>query len=303
MMFGLPAACLAMYRSAPPERRKSVGGMLLSMALTSLLTGVTEPIEFSFMFLAPMLYALHALLTGLSMVVMNALGVKLGFGFSAGLIDYVLNFRLSTRPWLLLLVVGPAYFAIYYFSFLFCIRRFGLHTPGREPVAAAGDAPAADTSRAGAFIAALGGAANLKRVEACTTRLRLVVADPAALDEPRLRALGARGVVRVGEDQVQVVLGPIADAVADEIRAWLHSAEGDGRDLASRLLGALGEGNVRAVEGRSKRLIVDVEDMKRIDFIALDKAGARAAARAGPATLHILVGEDSAPLARLLEPR
>src|SRR6202042_3624130 len=129
MMFGLPAACLAMSRSARPERRKAVGGALLSMALTAFLTGVTEPIEFSFMFLAPVLYAIHALLTGVSMVVMDMLGVKLGFGFSAGLFDYVINFGKATRPWLLL-PVGLAYFGVYYAVFRFAIVRFDLKTPG-----------------------------------------------------------------------------------------------------------------------------------------------------------------------------
>ncbi len=132
MMFGLPAACLAMYHTARPERRRAVGGLLVSMALTSFLTGVTEPIEFTFMFLAPALYAVHAVLTGLAMVIMNLLGVKLGFGFSAGLFDYVLNFKQATRP-LWLLPVGAAYFALYYFLFRFVIVRFDLKTPGREP--------------------------------------------------------------------------------------------------------------------------------------------------------------------------
>src|SRR3954462_3619087 len=131
MMFGLPAACLAMYRAALPERRKAVGGLLLSMAATAFLTGVTEPIEFTFIFLAPVLYALHMLLTGLAFVIMDLLGVKLGFTFSAGALDYVLNFPKATRP-LLLLPVGLAYFAIYYAAFSFAIRRLDLKTPGRE---------------------------------------------------------------------------------------------------------------------------------------------------------------------------
>ena len=137
MMFGLPAACLAMYRAALPERRKAVAGLFWSIALTSLLTGVTEPIEFSFMFLAPALFAVHALLTGLAFVIMNALNVKLGFGFSAGLFDYVLNFNKATHP-LLLLPVGLAYFALYYGLFRFVISWLNLKTPGREdnPVAA-----------------------------------------------------------------------------------------------------------------------------------------------------------------------
>ena len=136
MMFGLPAACLAMYRAAPRERRPAVLGMMSSMALTSFLTGVTEPIEFSFMFVAPLLYALHAVLTGVSMVVMDLIGAKLGFGFSAGLFDYLLNFRLATRP-LLLLPVGAVYFGVYYASFSFAIRRFDILTPGRDPAEAA----------------------------------------------------------------------------------------------------------------------------------------------------------------------
>src|SRR3954451_17187086 len=168
MMFGLPAACLAMYRNALPGRRKAVGGLLLSVALTSFLTGVTEPIEFLFIFLAPMLFVLHAVLTGLSMVIMDALGVKLGFGFSAGLFDYLINFKLATRPWLLL-PVGIAYFGIYYFSFRFCILRFNLQTPGRE-VKPQPPALAVGGDRGGQFVAALGGAANLKSVDACTTR-------------------------------------------------------------------------------------------------------------------------------------
>ena len=133
MMFGLPAACLAMYHTALPDRRKATGGLLFSLALTSFLTGVTEPIEFSFMFLAPLLYAIHAVLTGAAEAIMNALGVRLGYGFSAGLFDYVLNYGKATRP-LLLLPVGAAYAAIYYGLFRWAIVRFDLPTPGREPL-------------------------------------------------------------------------------------------------------------------------------------------------------------------------
>ena len=219
MMFGLPAACLAMYRNALPERRKAVGGLLLSVALTSLLTGVTEPIEFLFIFLAPLLFVVHAVLTGLAMVIMDALGVKLGFGFSAGVFDYVLNYGLATRP-LLLFPVGVAYFAIYYLTFGWCIRRFDLATPGREPAAEVSSAsPVVADKRGASFVTALGGAANLKSIDACTTRLRLSLADPKAIDEPALRSLGARGIVHPGGDSVQVVLGPIADQVVSEIRA------------------------------------------------------------------------------------
>jgi PTS system N-acetylglucosamine-specific IIC component len=306
MMFGLPAACFAMYRCALPERRKAVGGMFLSLALTSFLTGVTEPIEFTFMFLAPMLYLVHAMLTGIAMVVMDALGVKLGFGFSAGAFDYAINFRLATRP-LLLIPVGLAYSAIYYFSFRFCILRFNLATPGRDPaVGAEPAAPVEEGERAGHFVAALGGAANLKEVEACTTRLRLVLADPARIDEPRLRALGARGVLRIGETGVQVVVGPIADAVADEIRHALRgggpgAADASLEALAARLARILAPARPRSVEARSTRLILDLADPAAIDLAALEGAGVRGVARAGPATLHIVVGDTAAALMPLLK--
>jgi PTS system N-acetylglucosamine-specific IIC component len=229
MMFGLPGACLAMYHTARPERRAGVAGLLLSLGLTSFLTGVTEPVEFTFMFLAPVLYALHAVATGLSMVVMNVFGVRLGFSFSAGLFDYVLNFSHAQRP-LLLLPIGAAYFALYYSVFRVCIVRLNLATPGREADAPAERAPL-PTNRAAAFVAALGGARNLTEVAACTTRLRLVLVDNLAIDEAALKRLGARGIIRSSGQGLQVVLGPIADQVAGEIRTESrtarHGASGD----------------------------------------------------------------------------
>ncbi|WP_168557292.1 MULTISPECIES: N-acetylglucosamine-specific PTS transporter subunit IIBC [unclassified Novosphingobium] len=219
MMFGLPAACLAMYHAARPERRKATGGMLLSLAATSFLTGVTEPIEFSFMFLAPILYLFHALLTGAAMALMAALGVHLGFGFSAGLFDYALNFSKAQKP-LLLIPVGLAYAAIYYGVFRWAIVRFDLKTPGRDDAPpASSDGPVPARERGQAFVLALGGAANLVEVGACTTRLRLVVADQAGVDEATLRSLGAKGLIRPSPRALQVVLGPQADQVAVEIRA------------------------------------------------------------------------------------
>jgi len=229
MMFGLPAACLAMYRTARPERRKAVGGLLGSIALTSILTGVTEPVEFTFLFLAPALYAVHALLTGAAFVIMKWLDVHLGFGFSAGLFDYVLNFKKATNPWLLF-PVGAVYFALYYGLFHFAIVRFSLKTPGRE----AGEGMGAETSaaiggadasseQALAFIHALGGRANIHSVDACTTRLRLAVETQGKVDVEALKRLGARGVVRPSANTLQVVVGPIADQVASTIRRALVS--------------------------------------------------------------------------------
>jgi len=226
MMFGLPAACLAMYRTALPERRKSVGGLLVSIALTSLLTGVTEPIEFSFMFLAPFLYVIHALLTGLSFIIMNALGVRLGFGFSAGLFDYVLNFSKATRPWLLF-PVGALYFLLYYGLFRYAIVKLNLKTPGRDTseatTAAQTAVPAGAGERAVAYITALGGPENITTVDACTTRLRLVIGKQDAVNTDALKALGARGVVRPSATALQVVIGANADQIAGEIRDALRS--------------------------------------------------------------------------------
>ncbi len=228
MMFGLPAACLAMYHTALPDRRRAVAGLLLSIALTSFLTGVTEPVEFSFMFLAPALYAVHALLTGFAFIIMNALHVRLGFGFSAGLFDYVLNYKFATHP-LLLLPVGAAYFGLYYGVFRFAIVRFDLKTPGREDLDSAAPAAAATASAAGpaerarAYVMALGGPGNLESVSACTTRLRLIVRTQETVDATALKRLGARGVLRPSATALQVVVGPTADQLASEIREAMAS--------------------------------------------------------------------------------
>lgn len=313
MMFGLPAACLAMYHAAAPDRRKAVGGMLFSLALTSALTGVTEPIEFSFMFLAPLLYGIHALLTGLSMAVMDLLGVKLGFGFSAGLLDYVLNYSKATRP-LLLLPVGAVYFLLYYGLFRFFVRRFDLPTPGREPLveAPAGAPPVIAGGRGAAFAHALGGAANLSTVSACTTRLRLVVRDQAAVDDAALKALGARGVIRPSATALQVVLGPIADVVSVEIRDALALGHGAPAaavaeapiaaeptvPLAAQVLAALGGvGNVAETARYHGRMRVLLRDASKADETALAALDLHAVARPAPDVVHLL--GDRAMLARL----
>jgi PTS system N-acetylglucosamine-specific IIC component len=221
MMFGLPAACLAMYHCAKAENKKLIAGMLFSMALTAMLTGVTEPVEFAFMFLAPALYAIHAVLTGISMVVMYMLHVRMGFTFSAGLFDYVLSFGKDQNP-LLMIPVGLAYFAVYYVLFIFFIKKFNLATLGREETPQVMSTETTASGRARGFIDALGGAANLKSVDACTTRLRLAVVDSAAINEAALKGLGARGVVKPAAGSVQVILGPEADLIADEIRSALN---------------------------------------------------------------------------------
>ncbi len=240
MMFGLPAACLAMIHTAHTTRKKAAVGLLLSMALTSFLTGITEPIEFAFLFLAFPLYLIHAVLTGLSMVIMNVLHVKLGFTFSAGLFDYVLGFGISTRPWWLI-PVGLVYGVIYYTIFRFAIVKWNLKTPGREddpvaqtpatptvqPVAAttvqpSAPSPANDTSRGARYVAALGGKENIRSCGACATRLRLEVNDVSRVNEANLKALGALGIVKTASGQVQIVIGPEVEFVYDEIKPYLN---------------------------------------------------------------------------------
>jgi N-acetylglucosamine PTS system EIICBA or EIICB component len=318
MMFGLPAACLAMYHAAPPGRRKAVAGLLLSMALTSFLTGVTEPIEFTFMFLAPVLFVVHALLTGAAMVLMDMLNVKLGFTFSAGLIDYVLNFNLGTNSWMLL-PIGLTYGAVYYVLFRVFIRAMNLQTPGRESeqtTSLPSDLALGD--RGPAFVRALGGAANLVSVDACTTRLRLGIADQKAVDEAALKALGARGLVRPDSSSLQVVLGPIADQVAGEIRAASKTpaaaaplmvasiapspAVPADKALAASLLAALGgAANVRGVQTCSTRARVELVDEGAVDQPALAALGVRGVVRPEQNVLHVLIGPRAAAVTAGIE--
>lgn len=306
MMFGLPAACLAMYRAARPENKAAVGGVLLSMGLTAALTGVTEPVEFAFMFLAPALYAIHAVLTGISMALMHTLGVKLGFGFSAGLFDYVLNFGIAQKP-LLLIPIGLAYFAVYYVLFTFFIKKFNLMTMGREEVAAGSSAAASlgskGSDRARGFIGALGGAANLKSVDACTTRLRLQVVSNDAIDEAALKALGSRGMIKPAAGSVQVVLGPEAELVADEIRAALANppaVAADGDALKAALGGAA---NIRAVEVvAGSRLRVELADASRVNEGSLKALGVSGIMAMPGNLVHLVVeGGDPAALASQLQ--
>jgi N-acetylglucosamine PTS system EIICBA or EIICB component len=309
MMFGLPGACLAMYHTARPERRAGVSGLLLSLGLTSFLTGVTEPVEFTFMFLAPVLYALHAVATGLAMVLMNALGVHLGFSFSAGLFDYVLNFSHAQRP-LLLIPIGIAYFLLYYIVFRVCIVRLNLSTPGREaddPLAQAG-APVAIGMRGRSFVDALGGAGNLTEVTACTTRLRLSLVDNRAIDESALTRLGSRGLLRSANTGLQVVLGPIADQVAGEIRdAMRVGVRQDATrvaDAAAMLAALGGRRNVGDVECHAGRVLVRIADPKMIDECSLRTLGIRGVAHPGTGSLQLLIPgsaeEWAQPLRRLL---
>ena len=244
MMFGLPGAALAMVRRA--NFPKVAAGILLSAAFCSFLTGVTEPIEFAFIFVAPFLFVIHALLTGLSLIICNLLQIRIGFSFSAGLIDYVINFTKgnSHNAWMII-PLGLIYFAVYYYLFSFCIKIFNIGTPGRGeartglsadwilpesqrgPRASKNDKTAVaatsdgetdpDTILAGQILEALGGRANVESVEGCITRLRLFVKEPESIDDARLKALGAAGVIKRGKI-AQVVMGTQSDRIAERIK-------------------------------------------------------------------------------------
>ncbi len=226
MMFGLPAACLAMIIQAKPARRAATAGLLLSAAFTAFLTGITEPIEFSFMFLAFPLYVIHAILTGLSLVVMHLFHVLIGFGFSAGLIDYLVSFGLSTKP-LLLFPIGAVYAVLYFVVFWFAIKFWNLKTPGREEVAipTLADSLHKTSEKAQGFVTALGGKENIVTITACATRLRLEVKDSELINEPMLTALGSKGVIKKANSAaVQVIIGPAVDLLLDQIKEAMNNA-------------------------------------------------------------------------------
>lgn len=240
MMFGLPGAALAMYHTAKTKYKKAAGSVLLATALTAFLTGVTEPMEFSFMFLAPLLYVVHAFLTGLSMFIAAAFEWTAGFGFSAGLIDFVLSTQvpIANQPYMLI-VQGLVFFVLYYVIFRAIITMLDLKTPGRDASVLADDGSSAvsddsvqETGQSGGFddkysqqadkiLIGLGGKENIDTVDYCTTRLRINVHDDSKVDEGQIKTSGAHGVIKPGKNNVQVVVGTEVEHVAEEMKRML----------------------------------------------------------------------------------
>lgn len=233
MMFGLPGAALAIYHCARPENRAKVAGIMLAGAFAAFFTGITEPLEFSFMFVAPVLYFIHAVLTGISVFIAASMHWIAGFGFSAGLVDMVLSSRnpLATQ-WYMLIPQGLVFFAIYYVVFRFTIQKFNLLTPGRELAVEGSEedgydvnvnnAPAVNESEinglARRYIGAIGGSDNLTGIDACITRLRLNVKDSALVNDNVAKRLGASGVIRLNKQSVQVIVGTRAELIASAMR-------------------------------------------------------------------------------------
>lgn len=222
MMFGLPAAALAIYHCARPEKKKVVAGIMISAALTSFLTGITEPLEFSFLFVAPLLFAIHTVFAGLSFMIMHMLDIKIGMTFSGGVIDFLLYGVLPGRTaWWLVIPVGLAFSVIYYFGFRFAIKKFNLMTPGREEEE---DTDSQEEEKASStsdlpydVLKALGGKENLTNLDACITRLRVSVDDVNKVEKDTLKKLGASGVMQLGNN-IQAIFGPRSDQIKSQIQ-------------------------------------------------------------------------------------
>ena len=225
MMFGLPAGALAMYHTAKDNKKKAVYGLLLAAALSSFFTGVTEPLEFAFMFLAPGLYVVHAALTGVSAIVCTLLPVRAGFNFSAGFVDWILSFKapMAENP-LWLIPIGLVFAILYYVVFRFVITKFNLKTPGREDDEdVVGDNGELEKSsgiakKAEGILEAIGGSANIESIDACITRIRLTVVNGGLIDEKKLKSLGASGIMKLDETNYQIVVGTLADPLVTNIK-------------------------------------------------------------------------------------
>ncbi len=326
-MWGLPAAALAIWRTAKPENRKRIGGLMISAALTSFVTGITEPIEFAFLFVAPVLYGIHALLAGLAYFICIELGIKHGTTFSHGLIDYVVLYSHSTRGWWYLWL-GPLWAAMYYALFHTLITRLNLKTPGREDEES-GKTTVADVSSAGSMagdlVAAFGGAGNIRNLDACITRLRIDLNDVSRVDSDRLKSLGAAGVMRVGNG-VQAIFGTRSENLKTDMEDYLLSSgaviSGDGpranavvpKDVAaaSTRIGAERAGAINAALGGAANIVeinsaaltrvrVAVRDTGSIDHDRLAAAGTTATMKISDTVVHLIFGADAPEYASAMQ--
>ncbi|MGG6297927.1 glucose-specific PTS transporter subunit IIBC [Leptolyngbya sp. AN02str] len=323
-MFGLPAAAIAMWHSAYPKNRGRVSGLMLSAAFTSFLTGITEPIEFSFLFVAPQLYIAHAFMAGFCDWLFQMLGGKMGFTFSHGFIDFALFNTLGTNAWLII-AFGPLFAVLYYVVFRFVIKRFDLKTPGRELEEETSEAVLSGTGStlAKQLVMAYGGRSNIAVLDACITRLRITVNDKSQVSKAKLKSLGASGVLEMG-NSVQAIFGPRSENLKTDMIEYLQTA-GDEADQVEApdvaeaslteqeeaasevatasvdaaalsrvqdMVAALGgKANIRRVDPVAlTRLRVEVEDSTRVNEEALQAAGVQGVLRLEGGVLHVLVG-------------
>jgi glucose PTS system EIICB or EIICBA component len=318
-MFGLSGAALAIWRTAKPENRARTGSIMAAGALTAFLTGITEPLEFSFLFVAPLLYVVHAVLAGLSFPIMYLAGGRLGYTFSHGAIDYGLFYANDIKPWLVL-VIGPIYFVVYYLVFTALIKAFRLKTPGREEAEA--EPGEAIEDAAGRFsqqlVLAFGGRSNITDLDACITRLRVGVHDINKADQDKLKHLGAAGVLLVGNN-MQAIFGTRSDNLKTDMEEYLKTA-GDEAELSDEAASEIsyqptggatvrlrdpmapekargiidglgGADNIVKVDAVAEtRLRVKLRDTSAVDEAVLTDSGIAGLAILGDGTLHLLAG-------------
>ena len=283
MMFGLPGAALAIYHCAHPENRAKVGGIMLAAAFAAFFTGITEPLEFSFMFVAPVLYVIHAALTGLSVFIAASMQWIAGFGFSAGLVDMVLSTRNPLAVnWWMLIPQGLVFFAIYYVVFRFTIKKFNLMTPGRELSAGdetdgydvnvdnSGNGETQTESLARRYIAAIGGSDNLTHIDACITRLRLNVVDSAQVNEGVAKRHGASGVIRLNKQSVQVIVGTQAESIATAMKTVLAKGPVAAAAAAPAIAPVTAAAKPQAVMNSEKAVIVTLLAPVTGEVVALE---------------------------------
>jgi PTS system glucose-specific IIC component len=318
-MFGLSGAALAIWRTAKPENRARTGSIMAAGALTAFLTGITEPLEFSFLFVAPLLYVVHAVLAGLSFPIMYLAGGRLGYTFSHGAIDYGLFYANDIKPWLVLLI-GPIYFVLYYLVFTALIKAFRLKTPGREEAEAEPGEAVEDAANrfSQQLVLAFGGRSNITDLDACITRLRVGVHDINKADQNKLKALGAAGVLLVGNN-MQAIFGTRSDNLKTDMEEYLKTAgdEAELSDEAAREVsyqptggatvrlrdpmapekargiidGLGGPDNIVKVDAVAEtRLRVKLRDSSAVDETVLTDSGIAGLAIIGDGTLHLLAG-------------
>jgi glucose PTS system EIICB or EIICBA component len=332
-MFGLPAAAIAIWQSAKPKNRKVTGGIMLSAAFTSFLTGITEPIEFSFLFLAPPLYAIHALIAGFADWLFVALGGRMGFTFSQGFIDFFLFYRLGTKVWLIL-AFGPFFALLYYFAFRFAIKRFNFATPGREDETAnetvATPLPTGAAAMAQDLVRSFGGRSNISNLDACITRLRISVKDMSKVNQGRLKALGATGVLAIG-DNAQAIFGTRSENLKTDMVEYLKTAGAEADQVdplppeipdasavvsdapiafdpyipenVQAIIAAIGgKSNIRQVKWVAlTRLRVEVADSAAVDEAALKKTSVEGILRLPGGKLHLLLGLNAEQYATAMD--
>ncbi|WP_157670941.1 PTS glucose transporter subunit IIBC [Chitinibacter sp. GC72] len=315
-MFGLPAAAFAIWHTAKPEKKVMVGGIMVSAALTSFLTGITEPIEFAFMFVAPVLYVIHAFLAASGQFIANTLDMHMGFTFSQGGIDFLMFNALGryAQNWWYVLIIGPIYAAIYYSVFRFVIVKWNLKTPGREDETAENVVSHSAGGMAQDLVLAFGGASNIKSLDACITRLRISVQDVAKVDQPKLKALGAAGVMQVGNN-MQAIFGTRSENLKTDMEMYIKQG-GMQINVASNtpvvqfaaasktainpvLQAALGgAANIRsAVPMAATRVRVELTDAKLLDLAALKTQGIEAVAPLADGVVHLIVGDRAEQIA------